>query len=203
MMKQNWKASFHFALLDALGSMLPFYGVMALISLIGVGIFLKGKGDVDGGFMGYGIAGMIALFVYGIVGTRRNFRLGTQFGAARGTVYLANLAALAGTAVILAAALDVLLLVCGTLGTSRGILSADLYQLIYHRGALQLSFAGHLASIGFDAVLILSCSLLGVFFSLLFWRLSKLGCWIAGISIAAAVNLPSLLDLDVQPFWAG
>ena len=108
--------------------------VMALIpaAMLAITYFLAGETAMEGSFNGYSIAvGMFGL-VLGMVGLRENQRVLNQNGVSRRSAFLADVAALAVAAVLVAAGVTVIMGAYQTvLGGQGRLLITDLYQVIY------------------------------------------------------------------------
>lgn len=171
-----------------------FVGVNILVILMFSGSFYIsvswGKGVVQ--YNGYGFASAIFLFVFGIVLPRQALRLGVQMGVSRRTSFLGLLVSSVLASLLLGLAGAVL--IGGTQALSGGFVAvSDLYAMIYLDQMAFTSAAQHLCSVLFNATLMLCCFAAGLFFTFLFWRLNKVGCFLAGISIPVLLTgLPSL-----------
>ena len=106
--------------------------VMALIpaAMLAITYFLAGETAMEGSFNGYSIAvGMFGL-VLGMVGLRENQRVLNQNGVSRRSAFLADVAALAVAAVLVAAGVTVIMGAYQTvLGGQGRLLITDLYQV--------------------------------------------------------------------------
>ena len=108
--------------------------VMALLpaAMLALAYFLAGETAMESSFNGYSIAvGMFGL-VLGMVGLRENQRVLNQNGVSRRSAFLADVAALAVAAVLVAVGTTVILgIYRAILGSDSLLLITDLYQLLY------------------------------------------------------------------------
>jgi hypothetical protein len=141
-------------------------------------------------FSGYGFATMIFMFVMGIVNIRSDLRISLQFGVSRRTSFICEVLAALSTSVLLAVAGEVMNGIAQAISADRSsIFVADLYQLIYvGTNTPGLSVGQHIMSILFNTGYSLSVCLVGMFFSLLFWRLSKFWTIVAALCIPVVIN---------------
>lgn len=191
-MNRNLKPALWYDLKDYCRAAGIFLAAIVLImTLLAVHFTLNGKIGYSS-FTGAGAAATIFMFVLGVSDNREKLRIMNQFGLSRRTAYTASLLALAALSGLLAAALEVInglfqLSVAG----SAWLFAGDLYQIIYLGGAdhLILTLEQHVTSMCFSACLMLALAVFGQFFSLLFWRLSKL--W----TVAVAIAIPVVFNL--------
>ena len=191
-MRKHLMPALRYNLRDYFRSAGVFIGVIVLVmAFFTVQVSVNGNGD-HMALSGMAIASSIFLFVLGVADCREKLRLLNQFGLSRNTAYQAELIALAVLAVAVAAALEV---VTGLfqlfVGGSGWFYAGDLYQIIYLWGdkTLILTFGQHVTSVLFNACLTFLMAVLGQFFSLLFWRLSKRWAIAVGVSIPVLCNL--------------
>lgn len=107
---------------------------MALIpaAMMALAYFLAGETAAESSFNGYSMAvGMFGL-VLGMVGLRENQRVLNQNGVSRRSAFLADMAALAVAALLVAVGVSVIMgIYRAVLGSGSHLLITDLYQLIY------------------------------------------------------------------------
>lgn len=180
--KMNWRPVFRYSLRDFLTGGAIVCGVLAAIAGITVaveGVRAEGTVQLNGASMSM----MIMLFVYGIVGPRPCLRLSAQFGVSRRTAFLGmNLAALV-SAVMLAAAIELL---TAAAGLSKGVTYQEFYQMTYLHGAKVVTWGQHLTSVLLNIALMMALFFLGMIFTALFWRLNKIGV-IAAVAVMLLV----------------
>ena len=171
-----------------------------LFSAAFVGLISFGPSDSEISITSYGFTCAIFLFVFGIVVPRQSMRIGVQLGVCRRTTFLGSLLSTAIAALALAAAGELLLTLLQVMTASLpNLYVGDLYAMLYQDMAA-LTPGQHLISLLFSACLMLCCWTAGCFFTFLFWRLNKIGCVIAGISIPVVLNgVPFLLYYFRQP----
>lgn len=164
------------------------------------GLISFGTGDSEVSITSYGFTCAIFLFVFGIVVPRQSMRIGVQLGVCRRTTFLGSLLSTAIAALGLAAAGELLLTLLQVMTASLpNLYVGDLYAMLYQDMAT-LTPGQHLISLLFSSCLMLCCWTAGCFFTFLFWRLNKIGCVIAGISIPVVLNgVPALLYYFRQP----
>jgi len=192
-MNMNIKPAFRYQLGGYLRASAIFYLVMALlISAFVIGtLSVSVNGDITLSFMGGSAALTVFMFVAGIVSIRSDVRLCLQYGVSRRTAFAAGLlAALCGSA-LLALATGLLVSLAQLLTVNQGnSVFADLYQMLYLGMDLrQLSLGQQLLSALLNVSLMMAACLLGMFFSLLFWRLNKICTIIVAVAIPISLNL--------------
>lgn len=192
-MTMNLKPAFRYSLRDYVSGIAVFLGVnllLVLFSFVGAISFDSGS---EFYYSGYGMGCAIFLLVCGIITPRASLRLCVQMGVSRRTAFLSFLISTLAASLVLAAAGDGLLAAAQHFGTGYSTLHfSDLYQLIYARMDSTLTLSQHMHSILFSTAVMLCCAAVGMFLSILFWRLNKIGCIIAGCSIPVLlIGLPS------------
>ena len=176
--------------------------VMALIpaAMLAITYFLAGETAMEGSFNGYSIAvGMFGL-VLGMVGLRENQRVLNQNGVSRRSAFLADVAALAVAAVLVAAGVTVIMGAYQTvLGGQGRLLITDLYQVIYEGPSAGAGIGGLVRGAIFSAAVGWMLAALGQFCSALYWRLNKF--W----TILISVTVPLVLIFGSVPLisWLG
>ena len=158
---------------------------MALIpaAMMALAYFLAGETAAESSFNGYSMAvGMFGL-VLGMVGLRENQRVLNQNGVSRRSAFLADVAALAVAALLVAVGVSVIMgIYRAVLGSGSHLLITDLYQLIYEPAP-----AGNgVGALARGAVLSMLAAL-GQFCSALYWRLNKF--WTILVSVAVPLAL--------------
>ena len=142
--------------------------VMALIpaAMLAITYFLAGETAMEGSFNGYSIAvGMFGL-VLGMVGLRENQRVLNQNGVSRRSAFLADVAALAVAAVLVAAGVTVIMGAYQTvLGGQGRLLITDLYQVIYEGPSAGAGIGGLVRGAIFSAAVGWMLAALGQFCS--------------------------------------
>lgn len=171
-----------------------------LVAGVFIGLISFGTSDTEISITSYGFTCAIFLFVFGIVVPRQSMRIGVQLGVCRRTTFLGSLLSTAIAALALAAAGELLLTLLQVMTASLpNLYVGDLYAMLYQDMAA-LTPGQHLISLLFSACLMLCCWTAGCFFTFLFWRLNKIGCVIAGISIPVVLNgVPFLLYYYSRP----
>ena len=164
--------------------------VMALIpaAMLAITYFLAGETAMEGSFNGYSIAvGMFGL-VLGMVGLRENQRVLNQNGVSRRSAFLADVAALAVAAVLVAVGVSVIMgAYQAVLGGQGRLLITDLYQVLYEGPSAGTGMGGLARGAIFSAVVGWMLAALGQFCSALYWRLSKF--WTILVSVAVPLAL--------------
>lgn len=188
---------FKYRMRDCMVSMAVVIAVMiALTALCYFGIVTfgqiersDGSGEIvmESTTMNFSMPVAIFMFVLSIVSIREDMRLGIQNGAGRGTVFLANTACMLVTSVVLNLAFFIVTAVWNQFDT--GVYIVDFFGALYF-GEPFLAGLGDLA-VSAAALLSLSVFLaaLGVFTSLMYWRLNKAGKWIVSLGTAAVIIL--------------
>lgn len=192
-MKMNLRPSLRFQLWDMAKCCLGFVATIAvLVAVVPAAALLINGRPVEVNVSGYGGMAAICLFVVGIVAPRGYLRLDSQMGVSRATSFTALLI----TVLTVSLALSLLgeLMTAAAQALYRrlpGYTFFDLYQMLYLEGG-RMSLGDRLLSVCLNTALDICCYTGGMFFTLLFWRLSKL--W----SIVAAVALVLLLNLGIS-----
>lgn len=189
-MRKMLKPALQYDLREYLRPVGVFLGVMVLVFFA---VQVMAEGDSENvRFSGMGIASGIFLFVLGVTDIREKLRLMNQFGLSRGTTYGALVISLTILAAAVSAAMEAVTALFRSVSGNGSPLMGDLYQSIYlgsGNSYPDLTLSQHLVSVLFNACLMFWLAVLGQFFSLLFWRLSKR--WI----VVVAVGIPVLCNL--------
>ena len=149
---------------------------------------LAGDNASKVGFNGYSIATGIFGLVLGMVGLRENQRVLNQNGVSRRSAFLADVAALAVAAVLVAVGVSVIMgAYQAVLGGQGRLLITDLYQVLYEGPSAGTGMGGLARGAIFSAVVGWMLAALGQFCSALYWRLNKF--WTILISVAVPLAL--------------
>ena len=176
--------------------------VMALLpaAMLALAYFLAGETAMESSFNGYSMAvGMFGL-ILGMVGLRENQRVLNQNGVSRRSAFLADVAALAVAAVLVAVGVSVIMgAYQAVLGGEGRLLITDLYQLIYEPSSAGTDLGALVRSAVFSAVAGWMLAAMGQFCSALYWRLNKF--W----TILVSVTVPLVLIFGSVPLisWLG
>ncbi len=165
---------------------------LTVLSYFGIVTFGGYEESADGvtesyATMNFTMPYVIFMFVLGIVSIREDMRLGIQNGAGRTTSFMANLACMVLTALLLNLSCIVFYKLWALLDTDLVII--DLYSMAFLRemtpgtlGEMLLcALTGTAASLAFTGC--------GVMLSLVYWRLNKAGKWIFSLALGAAFVL--------------
>ena len=170
--------------------------VMALLpaAMLALAYFLAGETAMESSFNGYSMAvGMFGL-ILGMVGLRENQRVLNQNGVSRRSAFLADVAALAVAAVLVAVGVSVIMgAYQAVLGGEGRLLITDLYQLIYEPSSAGTDLGALVRSAVFSAVAGWMLAAMGQFCSALYWRLNKF--W----TILVSVTVPLVLIFGSAP----
>lgn len=186
---------FRYQFRDLLLGFAPFFGIVVVIIAASIiGARLHSGVDVIG-FSGFGMMSAICLFVLGVVSPRPNLRLCIQLGVSRRTAFLSQLMAVALGIVVLAAAGELLFAVAQPIASGSGeFFMKDLYQMLYlDESVVTLTAGEHLMSLCFNSAMLLAAFAFGMFFTFLFWRLSRFWIVVAAVSIPLTLNLVPML----------
>ena len=168
---------------------------MALIpaAMMAIAYFLAGDLGASTSFNGYSMAvGMFGL-VLGMVGLRENQRVLNQNGVSRRSAFLADMAALAVAALLVAVGVSVIMgIYRAALGGSQ-VLITDLYQVIYEPSSTGVDLGTLARSAVLSTVMGWMLAALGQFCSALYWRLNKF--W----TILISVTVPLMLIFGSVP----
>ena len=164
--------------------------VMALLpaAMLALAYVLAGETAMESSFNGYSIAvGMFGL-ILGMVGLRENQRVLNQNGVSRRSAFLADVAALAVAAVLVAVGVSVIMgAYQAVLGGQGRLLITDLYQVLYEGPSAGTGMGGLARGAIFSAVVGWMLAALGQLCSALYWRLNKF--WTILISVAVPLAL--------------
>lgn len=163
---------------------------MALIpaAMMALAYFLAGETAAESSFNGYSMAvGMFGL-VLGMVGLRENQRVLNQNGVSRRSAFLADVAALAVAALLVAVGVSVIMgAYQAVLGADGRMLITDLYQVLYEGPSAGAGIGDLVQGAIFSAVVGWMLAALGQFCSALYWRLNKF--WTILVSVAVPLAL--------------
>ena len=169
---------------------------MALIpaAMMALAYFLAGETAAESSFNGYSMAvGMFGL-VLGMVGLRENQRVLNQNGVSRRSAFLADMAALAVAALLVAVGVSVIMgIYRAVLGSGSHLLITDLYQLIYEPAPAGNGVGALARGAVLSTVVGWMLAALGQFCSALYWRLNKF--W----TILVSVTVPLVLIFGSAP----
>ena len=164
--------------------------VMALLpaAMLAIAYFLAGETAVESSFNGYSIAvGMFGL-ILGMVGLRENQRVLNQNGVSRRSAFLADVAALAVAALLVAAGVSIIMgAYQAVLGGEGRLLITDLYQMIYEPSSAGAGLGALARGAVFSTAVGWMLAALGQFCSALYWRLNKF--WTILVSVAVPLAL--------------
>ena len=201
-MNTRFGRAFRYEVKNYVRSVAVLWLVMALLpaAMLALAYVLAGETAMEGSFNGYSIAvGMFGL-VLGMVGLRENQRVLNQNGVSRRSAFLADVAALAVAAVLVAAGVTVIMGAYQTvLGGQGRLLITDLYQVIYEGPSAGAGIGGLVRGAIFSAAVGWMLAALGQFCSALYWRLNKF--W----TILISVTVPLVLIFGSVPLisWLG
>lgn len=196
-MKMNLKPAFRYQF----GNCLKAVAIVYIVLIVIVAAFLIGALKISVGssaafsFTGYCMTATIFMFVIGVTYIRSDLRLCLQFGVSRRSTFVSELLAVLSTSVVLAVAGEILIGATQMItANNTKIFISDIYQLVYLEDKMTLTIGQHVLSMLFNSSLMFFSCLLGMFFSLMFWRLNKLWTVVAAISIPLLINgIPALL----------
>lgn len=159
--------------------------VMLLIPLV-LWVMLATLGGQGSSFNGYSLSVGVFGLVLGMVGIRENLRMLNQNGVSRRTAFLAEIISQAAVAVLVSLGTTAILAAYRALpGLMACVEVSDVYQMVY--GSAAMGPAGYLRLVVFSAAMAFSLAGVGQFWSVLYWRLSKL--WTVVVSIAIPLVL--------------
>lgn len=198
-MKMNFKPALQYQFRSFFKGTVVIYLILVLVvavSMFGT-MYISTSATSTMSFTGYCVTAVIFLFVMGIVNIRNDLRLCIQYGVSRRTVFISELLSVMAASVILAVAGEALTGVAQILtANDHRFLVADLYQMIYlDTSNITLSLGQHVLSALVNTSLMFASCLMGIFFSLMFWRLNRTWSIIVGVSIPILLNgVPILLS---------
>ena len=167
--------------------------VMTVLSYFGIVTFGGYEQSVDGvvtesfATMNFTMPYVIFMFVVGIVTIREDMRIGIQNGAGRTTSFLANLACLAATALLLNLNCLVFYKLWALLDTE--LIIIDLYSMAFLQEMTPDTLGEMLMCFITGTAASLALAGCGVMLSLVYWRLGKAGKWILSLGMGAAFIL--------------
>ncbi len=195
----NLVPAFKYRLFDSAKGAGVFLGVMTIVMSVLMCLFTLVLRDGSTSFSAMTMAGSIFCFVLGIVVIRDDLRLCIQNGISRRTAFTAS--------ALVAILVSVLVSACGELLTAlfqflarshENIYFNDLYQLLYMQGNTRtMPLSEHIRAFVFMASSGVALSFVGMFCSLVFFRLSK--TWAVIVAVGAPLllfaGIPLLLEL--------
>ena len=167
---------------------------MALIpaAMMAIAYFLAGETAAESSFNGYSVAvGMFGL-VLGMVSLRENQRVLNQNGVSRRSAFLADVAALAVAALLVAVGVSVIMGIYRAVLGGGQVLFTDLYQLIYEPSSTGVDLGALARSAVFSTVVGWMLAALGQFCSALYWRLNKFWTILVSVAVPLALNFGSV-----------
>ena len=189
-MNTRFGRAFRYEIKNYFRSVAVLWLVMALLpaAMLALAYVLAGETAMESSFNGYSIAvGMFGL-ILGMVGLRENQRVLNQNGVSRRSAFLADVAALAVAAVLVAVGVSVIMgAYQAVLGGQGRLLITDLYQVLYEGPSAGTGMGGLARGAIFSAVVGWMLAALGQFCSALYWRLNKF--WTILISVAVPLAL--------------
>jgi hypothetical protein len=196
MKKMNFIPPFLYQMKEYLISIGAFFATIVVVTIVSLISAWKFEADIS--FAGFGAISMICMFVVGVVLPRQYLRLGIQCGISRRTTFVSGLASALVCNVMLAVGGALLFAAANALSVGTDVVFPDLYQLFYLHDSISdlvqaLTFAQQMRSIALNTALSFCAYTGGMFFTLLFWRLNKIGSIIAAISIPVLLNLIPLM----------
>ena len=206
-MKTNFKPAFRYQFGNYIkGSVVVFLIIFLIVSVALVFSLSFETGSSSISVSGYSFAAVVFLFVMGIVSIRNDLRLCLQFGVSRRTAFLSELLAVIAVSAIIVVAGELLNGIAALLiANNENFFVGDFYQIIYLRDTSAiLSLGQHSQSALMNFSLVFSACLFGMFFSLMFWRLSRTWTIIVAVAIPLLINLVPMalykLGVNFQPF---
>ena len=206
-MRMNLKPTFRYQFINCMKAAAIVYPILIIIvaAFLISALTISADSSSYYSFTGYCFTTTIFMFVIGVTFIRSDLRLCLQFGVSRRTTFVSELLAVLTASLVLAVAGEILI---GTAqafsAANKNFFFADIYQLFYLEGESKLTFIQHIISALFSTSLMFASCLLGMFFSLMFWRLNKFWTVVAAISIPLLINgIPALLykaGVDFTPF---
>lgn len=186
---------FKYRMRDCIWSMLIIIAVMIALSLLvqfgimSFGFYVTNEnGHVETtSTMNFTLPYVIFMFVLGIVTIREDMRIGIQNGASRNTSFLANVAAMVVTSLILSVSSILFYTVWNLLNTR--VVMIDFYAMMFLGNNLITTAGNMLMSTVMTFLFSLSFAAIGSFLSLMYWRLNKIGKWVVSLGIGAAFIL--------------
>ncbi|MBM6909913.1 hypothetical protein [Oscillibacter valericigenes] len=173
--------------------------VMALLpaAMLALAYVLAGETAMESSFNGYSIAvGMFGL-ILGMVGLRENQRVLNQNGVSRRSAFLADVAALAVAAVLVAVGVSVIMgAYQAVLGGQGRLLITDLYQVLYEGPSAGTGMGGLARGAVLSTVVGWMLAALGQFCSALYWRLNKFWTILVSVAVPLALIFGSVPLLD-------
>jgi len=206
MKHMNIKPAFRYCIFDLLRNSGVFYIIMLFVTAaFSVMAILQNGDTVSGSYSAFAVAGSIMLFVTGITTIREDLRLFIQHGVSRRTTFWANLLSAVAVCAVLAAAGELMIAAAQALtaGNSR-ILISDLYHFVYADISIrQLSFLQHIESVFFNFSIFLFAYMIGMFISLMFFRLSKAWTVVVGVGAPSFIfiGLPLIINFVPPVPW--
>ena len=211
-MKMNIKPAFRCQLSSYLRGTLVIYSILIIIFAVSIFSSLYvGDNTLISLTGGGAFTTSIFMLVMGIVSIRSDLRLCLQYGVSRRTAFVGQIMTVLAVSAIISIGTELLMGIAQFIENgSQRFFVADLYQIIYvGLDKTVLSFGQHIMSILFSFFLVSSVCFVGMFFSLLFWRLSKFWTIVVAVAIPLLMNFVPLAlykaGVDLSPVikWLG
>lgn len=198
----NIRTTFHYKFSSLLKSAFTFFGILTFILLamtIWIGFLQRSNAGTSSFFSGYTLGASIMMLVAGICSIREDLRMFIQNGFGRKTTYITEALVAVAISAVIALGGEVFLVLGGAVASSfPDLYISDLYPLLYAGGSGSLTLTQHMASIALTMTLLTMMFLVGVFFSLLFYILSKK--WTIAVGIALPLSVFGVLPGVVLRF---
>ena len=198
-MNTRFGRAFRYEIKNYFRSVAVLWLVMALLpaAMLALAYVLAGETAMESSFNGYSIAVSMFGLILGMVGLRENQRVLNQNGVSRRSAFLADVAALAVAAVLVAVGVSVIMgAYQAVLGGQGRLLITDLYQVIYEEGSAGAGIGGLVRGAIFSAAVGWMLAALGQFCSALYWRLNKFWTILISVAVPLALIFGSVPLLD-------
>jgi hypothetical protein len=196
------KTTFHYKFSSLIKSAFIFFGVLSFILLamtIWIGFFQRNHAGTSSFFSGYTLGASIMMLVVGICSIREDLRMFIQNGFGRKTTYITEFLVAVAISAVIALGGELFLILGGAVASSfPDLYISDLYPLLYAGGSSSLTLAQHMSSMALTVSLLTMMFLGGMFFSLLFYILSKK--WTIAVAIALPLSVFGVLPGIVLRF---
>lgn len=196
------KTTFHYKFSSLIKSAFIFFGVLSFILLamtIWIGFFQRNHTGTSSFFSGYTLGASIMMLVVGICSIREDLRMFIQNGFGRKTTYITEFLVAIAISAVIALGGELFLILGGAVASSfPDLYISDLYPLLYAGGSSSLTLAQHMSSMALTVSLLTMMFLGGMFFSLLFYILSKK--WTIAVAIALPLSVFGVLPGIVLRF---
>lgn len=204
----NIRPAFRYRFCDMLKGVGVFYAIMIIVILGIISLVsyeISNGSNASGSFSAFVLAATIMMFVTGITTIREDMRFMLQNGIGRRTILVTELLVTLSVSFLLAIAGELLIAIGQAVTANQSqFYITEIYQILFADGInYTLSWGQHLESIALAFSIYTCANLVGMFISLLFYRLNKMWTLIVaiGVPLLLIIGLPMALTKTSAGRW--